>query len=97
MARASRAVGPLRAGRRRVPAAALDPQHDDMMPFSVTPTTPTGGSMPGKALVRDRAALVDDEPRPDPAAAELVDGLEGRRTEDLLVAPEGQPHVLGRA
>ena len=48
----------------------------------------------GEGVVRDRAALVDDEPGSDAALAELGDRQRRRVAEDLLVAAEGEPEVL---
>ena len=80
MARASRAVGPNLAGVEACPPRPSTRSTTLVVPFSVTPIAPTGGLMPGERVARDRAALVDHEPRLDPAAGELGDGLEGRRT-----------------
>ncbi len=49
IARASRAVGPIRAGVEAWPPRPSTRSSIDMMPFSVTPTTPTGLPMPAKA------------------------------------------------
>ena len=81
---------------RRVAAAALDPQldrHDALLGHADDADRLADA---GEGVVRDRAALVDDEPRPDAAACELLDRLLGRRTEHLLVAAEREPDVLGR-
>ena len=69
IARASRAVGPSLAGRRGVAAAALDAQldRDDALLGHADDADRLADA--GERVVRDRAALVDHEPRPDAAAA----------------------------
>ncbi len=49
IARAIRAVGPLRAGVEAWPPRPSAVRRRDVTPFSVTPMTATGGSTPGKA------------------------------------------------
>ena len=82
--------------RRRVAAAALDPEHHAGGALLGHADRADGRLDAGERLARDRAALVDHEPRLDPAAGELGDRLAGRRTEDLLVGAEAEPDVLGR-
>ena len=84
-------------GRRGgVPAAPLDAEHDAGRALLGDADRADRHLDPGERVARDRAALVDHEPRLDPAAGELGDGLEGRRTAHLLVGAEAEPHVLGR-
>jgi hypothetical protein len=49
IARARRAVGPLRAGVEACPPRPSATSSSDVVPFSVTPTTPNGAFTPGKA------------------------------------------------
>ena len=96
MARASRLVGPIFVGHRRVPAAALDGQLERGGALLGHPDHGDRRLHARERLVRDRAALVEDEPGAYAAAYQLRD--RGRRglPEDLLVAAERQPDVLRR-
>ena len=82
--------------RRGVPAATLGDQLERGGALLGDADDAEGRLHPGEGAARDRAALVDDEPRRDPAPAEHLDRLDGGGAADLLVAAEGQPDVLGR-
>ena len=69
IARASRAVGPFRAGVEAWPPRPSTRSSTLVVPFSVTPIDADRPADPGERVVRDRAALVEHEPRPDAAAS----------------------------
>ena len=95
MARASRAVGPIFAGVDACPPRPSTVSSSEVAPFSVTPMTRDRRLDARERLVRDRAALVEDEPRAYAAAYQLRDRGGRRRPGDLLVAAEREPDVLG--
>ena len=96
IARARRAVGPLRAGVEAWPPRPVDPELDAGGALLGDADRGDGALHPGERPVRDGAALVEDEPRPHATSYQLVDGGLGGRAGDLLVAAEGQPDVLRR-
>ena len=63
IARASRAVGPLRAGVEACPPRPSTRSSREVTPFSVTPIDADRRGHSRERLGGDRAALVDDEPR----------------------------------
>ena len=65
------------------------------MPFSVTPMTPRGGFTPGNAPLAIAPPSSTTSHGVMPRSRSTVDRLDGRGAADLLVAPEGQPDVLG--
>ena len=95
--RAGQPHGRAVAGRRRgVPAGSLDPELDAGRALLGHPDRGDRPLHSWEGVVRDGAALVEDEPRSYAAACQLVDGGHRRRARDLLVAAEREPDVLRR-
>ena len=94
IARAIRAVGPHPRRRRRVPAAPLDHELErgDALLGHADHADRDGDA--GERVVRDRAALVDDEPGPHAAVPQLGHRELRRLAGHLLVAAEREPDVL---
>ncbi len=94
---ASRTVGPLRAGVEACPPRPDARRWRDMIPFSVTPTTPMGLPTPVNASCAIAPPSSSTNQGRTPRSRSSADRGDRRRAEDLLVAAEAQPHVLRRA
>ena len=95
MARAMRAVGPFLAGVEACPPRPSATSSSEVVPFSVTPMTPSGAFTPGNAPPAIAPPSSSTSHGVTPRSRSTLDRLERRRAADLLVAAEGQPDVLG--
>ena len=95
MARAMRAVGPFLAGVEACPPRPSATSSSEVVPFSVTPMTPSGAFTPGNAPPAIAPPSSSTSHGVTPRSRSTLDRLERRGAADLLVAAEGQPDVLG--
>ena len=90
-----RAVGPFLAGVEACPPRPSATSSSEVVPFSVTPMTPSGAFTPGNAPPAIAPPSSSTSHGRDAPVAEHADRLDRRGAADLLVAAERQPDVLG--
>ena len=96
IARASRTVGPLRAGTDEWPPRPSTRSSTLVVPFSATPIAATGRFTPGNAPCATAPPSSSTSHGRTPRASSSSTAATAAVPGHLLVAPEGQPDVLGR-